>query len=81
MTRVDKRRARAEYAPKRLDRIRRLRRMGAPRWIVKTEQIAMVLNRAGLRNAGIGKDGSQRQQELYARHVLPLLEEISAEAG
>lgn len=57
----------------RLERLRRLRRMGAPRWVVRSEQVALVLNCEGLHHRGIGKPASQRQQELYGRFVTPCM--------
>lgn len=57
-----------------LAHLRRLRELDAPKWIIKTAQIGMVLNRSGLKHVGIGKDGSMRQRELYGKYVVPLLE-------
>ena len=58
----------------RLARLVRLRELKVPLWVIKSEQIALVLNSKGKRHAGIGKDGNQEQERLYAKHVAPLME-------
>jgi hypothetical protein len=58
----------------RLARLRRLRKMKAPQWIVKMEQIALVLNSEGLKFHIPGKPMSKRQGDLQLKHVCPLLE-------
>lgn len=55
----------------RLERLRRLRSMNAPRWIIRSEQVALLLQREGLRFAGIGKPCSKRQGELVEKFVTP----------
>lgn len=51
----------------RLPRLVRLRETGAPRWMVKNEQISLVLNREGKRPLG------PRAEALYRKHVFPLM--------
>jgi len=63
---------RKKNVPKRLARLKRLRELKVPLVIIKTEQIALVLNRDGMKFAGIGSDMSNRQAELYAKYVNPL---------
>ena len=75
MNRQEKKKARKDNVPVRLARLVRLREMKAPLWIIKTEQIALVLNSKGKKNAGIGKDGNQEQEKLYAKYVKPLIGE------
>jgi hypothetical protein len=55
----------------RLRRLRVLRENNAPRWIVRSEQVALLLCREGLRFVGIGKSGNARQTELYEKFVIP----------
>jgi hypothetical protein len=58
----------------RADRLRRLltlRAMGAPRWVVRSEQVALLLMREGLKHRGVGKKFGRRQGELYERFVTP----------
>jgi hypothetical protein len=55
----------------RLERVRRLRAMNAPRWEIRNEQMAMLLLRENLKVAPIGKRMSKRQRELYVKFVLP----------
>lgn len=74
MNRQEKKKARKDNVSVRLARLVRLREMKAPLWIIKTEQIALVLNSKGKKNAGIGKDGNQEQEKLYEKYVKPLLE-------
>lgn len=73
-TRKNFKEARKANVPDRLARLVRLRQMGAPLWVIKTEQIALVLNAAGKRNAGIGKRFSACQSRLYEKHVTPLIQ-------
>jgi hypothetical protein len=61
-----------ELSRERAARVRRLRENQAPRWVIKAEQVAMVLNRRGLKTGKIGAF-SKAQQALYDRHVIPLL--------
>lgn len=61
-------------AQTRLMRLKILRRVGAPQWIVKSEQVALALEREGLRYAPIGRTPGKRQAELVDRHVRPLME-------
>lgn len=65
--------ARKDHIPTRLARLVRLRELNSPKWVIKTEQIALVLNAKGKKNGAIGKAFSKEQEELYARHVAPLL--------
>jgi hypothetical protein len=58
----------------RLERLVRLRLMKAPRWVVRSEQVALVLNSEGLRVSAPGKTFSKRQQELYDKYVIPCLD-------
>jgi len=57
----------------RLNRLKTLRNIGAPKWAIKSEQVALVLNRQGLRHTGIGSDMSAKQKQLYTKHVVPLM--------
>lgn len=57
----------------RFDRIKRLRGMKAPLWIIRSEQVALVLLRRGIRVRGIGSQFSQAQHVLYAKFVTPLM--------
>jgi hypothetical protein len=65
---------RREQSKKRLKRIKHLREINAPQWVIKSEQIAMVLNRKGYKHTGIGSNFSNVQANLYAKHVTPLME-------
>jgi hypothetical protein len=56
-------------AKRHYDRVKLLRQQGAPRWVIKAEQIAMILNRQGLKHVGIGKRASKKQTELYQKYV------------
>lgn len=47
--------------------------MGAPLWIVRSQQVALVLNARGLKHVGLGKRQSKAQAELYERFVIPCL--------
>jgi hypothetical protein len=47
--------------------------MNAPRWVIKAEQVAMVLNRCGRKHYPIGKTPSNAQATLYERHVKPAM--------
>jgi hypothetical protein len=58
----------------RLSRLRSLRLANAPKWIIKSEQVALVLNHCGLNFTGIGKPCSKAQSELMTKHVTPLME-------
>ena len=58
----------------RLARIMRLKEINAPKWVVKSEQVAMLLNRENLHHRGIGKGFSNRQAELYEKFVRPYLD-------
>lgn len=70
---------RMRQAKKRVARLQRLRaHPDCPRWVIKCEQVALVLNRAGMRFAGLGQPMSMRQHELYAKHVIPLLDKPGA---
>jgi hypothetical protein len=62
-----------------LDTLIRLRKNCAPRWIVRTAQIALLLHSEGLRRSGVGKGMSKRQAFLYGRFVQPLLNREAAE--
>lgn len=73
-TRQAKKEARKQNVPARLARLVRLRQIGAPLWVIKTEQIALVLNAAGKRNGGIGSRFSVCQSKLYEKHVVPLMD-------
>ena len=66
--------ARKNNVPVRLARLVYLRQINTPKWVIKSEQIALVLNSRGKRHAGVGKEGSTCQATLYERHVKPLLE-------
>lgn len=66
----------AHARTKRLPRLVQLRRQGAPRWVVKSEQIALVLNSRGKRHYGLaGGNRSALEERLYEKHVIPLLDE------
>jgi hypothetical protein len=61
----------------RADRLRRLlslRSLDAPRWVVRSEQVALLLMREGLKHRGIGKKFGKRQGELYERFVIPYMD-------
>lgn len=62
---------RKDNVPVRLARLVRLRQIGAPLWVIKSEQIALVLNAAGRKHTGIGKNHSKCQGELYKKYVVP----------
>lgn len=74
MNRREKKLARENNVAARLARLVRLRELKVPLWVIKSEQIALVLNAKGKRHTGIGKDGSQEQERLYAKYVAPLME-------
>jgi len=57
----------------RLRRLRCLRQMDAPLYIIRSEQVALCLTRKGLNHAGIGKPQSKAQSDLYTKFVLPNL--------
>ena len=61
-------------APNRLQRLVRLRQMGAPKWVVKSEQVALLLNSKGLKVAPPGKSFSKLQFELWETFVLPYMD-------
>jgi hypothetical protein len=61
---------RKQFAGYRLDRLRRLRVIAVPRWVIKDEQVRMVCNRKGLRG-----HGNKLSEDLRIRHVIPLMEE------
>lgn len=71
---MNKKQLRKNHVPVRLARLVNLRKIGAPLWVIKTEQIALVLNAAGRKNYGIGKSFSVCQGKLYEKHVKPLLD-------
>ena len=75
MNRQEKKKARKDNVSVRLARLVRLREMKAPMWVIKAEQIALVLNSKGKRHVGIGKDGNEEQNRLYAKYVKPLIGE------
>lgn len=54
-----------------LDMLRRLRSQGAPLWVIKSQQVASLLNRRGLKHHGLGMKASKAQGELYERFVIP----------
>lgn len=74
MTHQVKKTARKNHIGARLARLVRLRKLKAPLWVIKTEQIALVLNSKGKKHAGIGKDGNKEQEYLYTKYVKPLLQ-------
>lgn len=57
----------------------RMRELNAPKWMIKSEQIGMVLNRIGMKYNGLGRR-SKVEQNLVDRHVIPLLSGGSDEA-
>jgi hypothetical protein len=59
---------------RRLSRIVHLRKLGAPLWVVRSEQVALALHRKGLKHAGIGKPYNQTQRQLYEKFVQPCFE-------
>lgn len=75
MNRQEKKKARKDNVSVRLARLVRLREMKAHLWIIKSEQIALVLNSKGKRHVGIGKDGNEEQKCLYEKYVKPLIGE------
>lgn len=74
MARKDNRQARKNHVPTRLTRLVNLRKLGAPLWIIKTEQIALLLNSKGKKHSKIGSDFSKEQELLYQKYVQPLLD-------
>jgi hypothetical protein len=56
-----------------------MRELNAPKWMIKSEQIGMVLNRIGMKYNGLGRR-SKVEQNLVDRHVIPLLSGGSDEA-
>lgn len=46
---------RKQYAKVRLGRLMRMRELNAPKWMIKSEQIGMVLNRIGMKYNGLGR--------------------------
>lgn len=52
----------------RLPRLVQLRRLGAPRWLIRDEQIGLVANRRGLSRA------HKSMVPLWEKYVQPLLE-------
>lgn len=59
--------------PMYLERLRNLRLGGAPKWIIKSSQVNMVLARQGLRGVYIGRTPSKKAAELFDRHVRPFM--------
>lgn len=76
---TDKKELRRKNCSARLARLVNLRKSGAPMWVIKSEQVALVLNHKGRKHAGIGSDGSKLQKELYLKHVRPHMEDETAE--
>lgn len=72
--RKNNRLARKNHVPVRLARLVNLRKLGAPQWIIKSEQIALVLNSKGKKHSKIGSDFSKEQEMLYQKYVQPLLD-------
>ena len=70
----DKKQLRKNNCKVRLARIKRLREISAPLWVIKHEQIALVMNRKGMKYYGIGQTPSKKQAELVEKHVTPLME-------
>ena len=69
--RQERKQKRKDNVPVRLARLVRLREVGAPLWIIKSEQIALVLNSVGRKHGGIGKPSTKCQDKLYAKYVVP----------
>ena len=63
-----------ELSKNRFARLKTLRQTGAPIWVIKSEQIALCLNRQGLKHAGIGRKFSDLQTRLYEKYVVPHME-------
>lgn len=70
-TRSSRKQIRKSKVPLRLERLVNLRKLGAPKWIIKSEQIALYMNSKGMRSNML--DPSKKQLELQERHVVPLL--------
>jgi hypothetical protein len=70
---TDRKVARKNNVKNRLQRLKNLRKCGAPKWIIKSEQIALFLNSKGRKHYGIGYAPSQCQAKLYEKHVQPLM--------
>jgi hypothetical protein len=71
---IDKREKRRRYAREvRLERLRHLRHINAPLWVIKSEQIALVMNRDGMKFSGAFGPRSKRQQALEEKHMLPVM--------
>jgi hypothetical protein len=72
--RANKRQARVDNCSKRLLRLVHLRSLNSPLWIIKTEQIALVLNSRGLKAPGLaGQYTSKLAEDLYVKYIIPLL--------
>lgn len=69
--RKERKQKRKDHVPVRLARLVRLRQTGAPLWVIKSEQIALILNAAGRKHGGIGKPSSMCQDKLYEKYVVP----------
>jgi hypothetical protein len=51
------------------------RKSGAPKWILKSDQIALLLLRRGIEYKGIGESYWHKEQErLYMKYIVPLLD-------
>jgi len=57
----------------RLSRLIHLRSIGAPMWVIKSEQVALYMDSKGRKHYGTGKKSSKLQANLYKKHVLPLM--------
>lgn len=71
MTLKEKRKA---NVPNRLQRLMRLRQIDAPKWVIKSEQVALFLNSKGMKVAPPGKSFSKLQYELWETFVIPYMD-------
>lgn len=69
--RKERKQKRKDHVPVRLARLVRLRQADAPLWVIKSEQIALILNATGRKHSGIGKPSSMCQDKLYEKYVVP----------
>lgn len=66
---------RRDFAKQRIGRLTRLRAMHAPKWIIKSEQVALVMNRRGLKYDILNPSKSQ---EKLMHYVHAALDEVCA---
>jgi hypothetical protein len=57
----------------RLARLARLRQCRAPLWIIRWEQVALLLNRKGIKADLLSRTPSKLQRKLVTQYVKPLM--------